>query len=868
MRECPPNMDSVYTFLLLSIGVTYYRLADFVNAIQFTRQALKIIQANADHPAINRTFLNRYYYYLSIYYDSLKMPSQKNEAIDSCISNELRTNTDYHYALIVLEDHVRNLYEKGDFNLCADRSTLGELLIHKYYEYSDSLNHVVFFIYYKANALRALKKYDEEEQFLQSKKTALIKLKDKDYIGVLYSLFGNLYAARREYKNAIRYFHEAVYYDKFSERKEICAEVLNEIGLIYSEKLNQNSLALQYYNKALSCAQFKTLANGTVSDSFYILGNVANVYVRMNLFDSAFYFFQKAFDKIKKGINETGLDFDIENYVNANTVHAVIKLVMDKAYAYVQQYYYNKNPDALSRALAIYKTADRLLTKIKDGQEEIQSRLFWQEDTHSLYEHAVEVAFLQNNSGGAFYFFEKSRAVLLSEQLNQQSKLSDADLLKQAHIKRQVLLLERELDTADISSNRYIDIQKQLIFSKQDLERLELLMKRDNPLYYQSSGDTVFITIQEVRKYLEKNAQKMLEIFSGDSAVYSLLITGQEIFFDKINKEEFEKTTGSYISYISNPVLLNRQFGEFVTSANHLFRMFFQNHSISGGRIIVSPDGQIFPFEALVTNTDITAPVWFLEDQSVSYTYSARYLLTRFTASTITNPGNILGVAPIQFNSGNLLAALQGSDVSLNQIGSYFSQASNLLTSDATKNNFQQQFSRFKVIQLYTHASDSSSRGEPVIYFADSALYLSDLIPENKPQTRLIVLSACETGLGKLYQGEGVFSFNRGFASLGIPSSITNLWAVDNQSTYRLTELFYKYLSTGLPIDIALQKAKLEFIQGASKQNKLPYYWASTVLAGKSDAIMSKKVFPWKDILAVFSLTAITLMVWQKRKKV
>ena len=87
-------------------------------------------------------------------------------------------------------------------------------------------------------------------------------------------------------------------------------------------------------------------------------------------------------------------------------------------------------------------------------------------------------------------------------------------------------------------------------------------------------------------------------------------------------------------------------------------------------------------------------------------------------------------------------------------------------------------------------------------------------------------MSACETGKGKLLPGEGVFSFNRGFAALGISSSVSNLWSVDDQSTYQLTELFYKYLARDIPIDLALQKAKLDFLQTASRQNQLPYYWA------------------------------------------
>lgn len=146
-------------------------------------------------------------------------------------------------------------------------------------------------------------------------------------------------------------------------------------------------------------------------------------------------------------------------------------------------------------------------------------------------------------------------------------------------------------------------------------------------------------------------------------------------------------------------------------------------------------------------------------------------------------------------------------------------------------------FNGYSVIQLYTHATDSSSTGEPAIYFSDSALYLSELIPETKPATRLIVLSACETGNGKLYNGEGVFSFNRGFAALGIPGSVINLWSVEDESTYKITEFFYKHIAQGLPPDIALQKAKLDFINTSPLAKRLPYFWAAPVFVGKTETL-------------------------------
>ena len=180
-----------------------------------------------------------------------------------------------------------------------------------------------------------------------------------------------------------------------------------------------------------------------------------------------------------------------------------------------------------------------------------------------------------------------------------------------------------------------------------------------------------------------------------------------------------------------------------------------------------------------------------------------------------------MGIAPVNYPSAFSLASLAGKrSFAVRKFLIIFGNAVNQVASAASRNNFMQQFSQYSIIQLYTHASDSSINNEPVIYFADSALYLSDLINEYKPHTRLIVLSACETGTGKIYQGEGVFSFNRGFAALGIPAAITNLWSVDNTSTYLLTELFYKWLAKGFPTDVALQKAKLEFLQTDRKKNQ------------------------------------------------
>jgi CHAT domain-containing protein len=250
----------------------------------------------------------------------------------------------------------------------------------------------------------------------------------------------------------------------------------------------------------------------------------------------------------------------------------------------------------------------------------------------------------------------------------------------------------------------------------------------------------------------------------------------------------------------------------------------------------------------------------------VSYTYSARYLLNEFNQNISSSSKNFFGIAPVQYSNG--LPALIGSDESLYRMQHYFRNARTLVLSKASKNNFLNQFDSYRIIQLYAHATDSGYNGEPTIDFFDSTLSLSDLFYSKRPTTRLIVLSACETALGELHPGEGVFSFNRGFAALGIPSAVSNLWRVDNEATYKLTELFYKYVSDGIPLDVALQKAKKEFIRtSVSGESKLPYYWAASILVGKSDKIELQKGFPWKWVTSISVLLIFLLGGWMLKRK-
>jgi len=107
---------------------------------------------------------------------------------------------------------------------------------------------------------------------------------------------------------------------------------------------------------------------------------------------------------------------------------------------------------------------------------------------------------------------------------------------------------------------------------------------------------------------------------------------------------------------------------------------------------------------------------------------------------------------------------------------------------------------------------------------------------------QLAVLSACNTGGGKLERGEGIISLARGFFYAGIPSVVMTLWEIEDHSSADLMAIFYKNLKKGLPSDIALQRAKIAYMEKAGKLQSHPYFWAGYMVIGKTDSIVFKPV--------------------------
>jgi CHAT domain-containing protein len=862
MDRCNSRDDSVRSFLLQRIGASYYTQSDFVDAERYTKRALDLISKNYGNPNFNYLHSIKNYYALSLIYDSLGNRIERNKAIDSCIAIMIRSKVVERYSLHLLYKRVQYLYNIGEYQRSYNYAELGEFAT-KMYSGEYRADYEITFWNLKVNALLLLKKNDAVREMLQHKIDE-IKLGSPGSLPTIYQQIGKFKLKAGDIDSALYYYNKALQVAQKQEDNMSCAQALNNIGYeIYFLNKHDYRQALSNYTKAIRyIRRYKKGDDAPTSDMLNAYANIANVYARRNNYDSATFYFQLAFDQINPGLNETTiLHSSLNNILLAdNDLDYVVSLVLDKGDAYLFWYKNFHEKKFIDEALRIYRSADHLLEKIKNEQSETRSKLLWRSNSRRLYEHAIEASALTNNIPEAFYFFEKSRAVLLNDQLNEHKNVAERDIMRQAQLNKNIIQQERKLSQEAPGSVSYTALQSQLMLDKQELDRTRNQIKLSNPLYYQSFFDSSFITLKDVSEKILNDHEALVEMFAGDSNVYAIIISKEYSLITTINKAKYDSLVTAYNRFISSGDLLNKNYPAFKKVSHQLYQLIFSNRELKPGRIIISPDGNYFPFESLVKSINSNKNDYFVSDYAVTYTYSARYLLTQFIYENTSASFDFMGMAPVRYPSTSI-PSLAGSERSLQQIEKYFGDPKILINQSATKNSFLQDFYRSRVMQLYTHATDSGSTGEPTIYFYDSVLYLSDLMPERKPLTELIVLSACETGLGKEYKGEGVFSFNRGFAALGIPSCVMNLWSVDDESTYQLTELFYKHLTKGIPADVALQKARVELLS-SSKKSELPYYWAGTVLMGKAPTLTSSSSFAWWLLLII---PFLSYAVWKFR---
>src|SRR5690606_9843172 len=140
----------------------------------------------------------------------------------------------------------------------------------------------------------------------------------------------------------------------------------------------------------------------------------------------------------------------------------------------------------------------------------------------------------------------------------------------------------------------------------------------------------------------------------------------------------------------------------------------------------------------------------------------------------------------------------------------------------ATKQVFLKVAKSYGIIHLATHARADSEKPlnsfiafypEPDSSGAGYRLYTDELYNYRLDSAKLVVLSACEAGGGKLVRGEGIISLARAFAYAGCPNIVTTLWQASDRAAALITAGLHQYLKEGYSKDAALRLAKLDYLK-------------------------------------------------------
>ncbi|MCC7245636.1 MAG: CHAT domain-containing protein, partial [Saprospiraceae bacterium] len=283
-----------------------------------------------------------------------------------------------------------------------------------------------------------------------------------------------------------------------------------------------------------------------------------------------------------------------------------------------------------------------------------------------------------------------------------------------------------------------------------------------------------------------------------------------------------------------------------------------------GDRIVVIPDGILayVPFEALLReypaqDTKMTRYKYWVLEHDISYCYSATLLREmRERKGAGSAKYAFLGMAPTYAGAKPLApstympvperrghTALKYNDQEVLAIqkimgGQVFTGE------DATKRLFCDTAQYFRIVHTAQHSAADDRNGDysylaffeaPEDSIESEWLYVREVY-NLRLHADMIVLSACQTGLGQIRNGEGIIGLTRAFTYAGAHSVVTALWSVDDAWTMELMTLFYQNLKDGQRKDAALANAKRSFILDGGDGRENPLFWAGFIGVGDMGA--------------------------------
>ncbi len=455
---------------------------------------------------------------------------------------------------------------------------------------------------------------------------------------------------------------------------------------------------------------------------------------------------------------------------------------------------------------------------------------------------------------------EKQKSYVLRKAVNQSLLIDNLDLAKKQKllVGDSLLRILKVIDSSILGINLSENTDSLLSYIyKERIARVQYKdwlseLKKETPELFRLLHDNEVTTLPLIKEKIRYDQAAIVEYILTDDQVITLLITPT---MDTVLINHRSPKTDKILQRYHQSLVKSFSSEAYRGTAFEVYQFLFQevNEVLSKqniDRVYLVPDGLLngISFNAMLTAADKNS--WYnqlsylLFDYQFSRHFSATSLLQNFKRSNKFQKISFGAFVPDYKNLPSLTTncdtpPLKNNLESAKKMATNFEEAK--VFSSATVRDFENNLEKFSILQLDMHGcvnfKDPNFSSLIFTYENDTIPFELNLgfIYNKTIPAELVVLNACDTGNGRLRNGEGITSFGRAFFYAGCKSVIMSLWDANNFNSQEITKEFYDNLSKKkMKKDEALTKAIRQYVR---KTPTPPVNWANLIIIGNLDPL-------------------------------
>lgn len=339
------------------------------------------------------------------------------------------------------------------------------------------------------------------------------------------------------------------------------------------------------------------------------------------------------------------------------------------------------------------------------------------------------------------------------------------------------------------------------------------------------------LDINEIQNRLPDNVQLVeYQLLDDRIAVWLITKTRFEVTTKQIDDDELNRLIADH----RKSIIAKSEVAQTNEIAKQLYNILIPDNLESDKTLCVVPDKALHQvsFAALMSPAD----KYLIEDLEIIYSPSASIFViaSENARARKSNVENLLSVGNPAFDQSEnpALKNLPDAELEAKKIAESYDKRNNFNGVEASKDKFLETIADSEVIHFAGHfVANPHSPANSKMLFADGDLRSFELADKKLPNSKLVVLSACETAFEQFNKSEGAIGIARTFLAMGTPLVVASSWKVDSEATKDLMIAFHnKRRVEKLSSAAALRQAQLMMLRSSNFSS--PYYWSAFSATG------------------------------------